>query len=219
MKRTMLYQPWNTKTRKISTLLLASFLIVALTLGGCATAKATSPTTQIPTAPLPSIQIQPPVTNETATTAFQFDRLLIYPEKGAPGQEIIILAAVANTGGNEGEYIAKLEINKSLEEQARFALPSGEAGILKFSTFRYEPGTYDVVLEGLTGQFEVLDQAAVAGPAAAGCGGGCGGSSASTGQAGGGCGGCVTSSGPVTLGSPPTAGPQVQRGGCGGCGG
>ena len=140
MKRTILHQTWNTKKRKISALLLASFLIVALTLGGCAVVKATPPTTQVPT----------PVTNGTAAAAFQFDRLLIYPEKGAPGQEIIILAAVANTGGNEGEYTAKLEINKSLEEQARFALPSGEAGILKFSTFRYEPGTYDVVLEGLT---------------------------------------------------------------------
>ena len=221
MKRIILYQPWNTKTRKIFALLLASFFIMALTFGGCAAAKATPPTAQVPTLTPVSAQVPTPVTNGTAAAAFQFDRLLIYPEKGAPGQEIIILAAVANTGGNEGEYTAKLEINKSLEEQARFALPSGEAGILKFSTFRYEPGTYDVVLEGLTGQFEVLDQAAVAGPAvspSAGCGGGCGGSSTSTGQAGGGCGGCVTSSGPVTLGSP-TASPQAPRGGGGCCGG
>jgi len=136
MKRIILYQPWNTKTRKISALLLASFLIVTLTFGGCAVAKATPLSAQVPTATPPTAQVPTPVTNGTAAAAFQFDRLIIYPEKGAPGQEVIILVAVTNTGGNEGEYIAELEINEFVDEQARFALPSGETGILKFSTFR-----------------------------------------------------------------------------------
>jgi hypothetical protein len=205
MKRSIIHQAWNTKTGKISALLLASFLIIALSFGGCTIAKSTQPTEQDPT----------PVTNGAATAAFQISKLLIYPERGYSGQEVVIMAAVTNTGGGEGEYIAELQINNIVEEQKKITLPAREAKVLNFSTYKFDPGTYNVSLGGLTGQFEVLDpfdQAAVIAPStgSTGCTG-CGPAGASTGQAGGGCcGGGTTNS--------PTARVQAPRGGCG-CGG
>lgn len=205
MKRIISGRVWNAMSGKIAALLVASSFVLALTFGGCAVARS---------APLPTQE--PTSVGEAATATFQIDGLSVYPVQGYPGQEVIVTATVTNRDGIEGEYIAELKINNTVEEQKRVTLPAGAAQTLNFSTFRFEPGTYEVTLGGLTGQFEVLDQATPTqsgtGPATSSC---CQQNNSSTAKSSC-CGGGSTST-PTTLTTPSTPPRPTTRGGC--CGG
>lgn len=152
-----------------------------------------------------------------AAAVFQVDKLTINPARVSPGQEVMITTTVRNNGGTEGQYIADLGINNTLEEQQQLALPAGAAKTLGFSTYRYEAGTYTVNLGGQIGQFEVLAQdvpaqSAAAGSGGASCCGGGGASTPSTATQAGCCGGgaAITPTTPGTSFKPATQ----KKGGC-----
>jgi hypothetical protein len=133
----------TTVAGKIAAVLAASLVFVMLALSACAGATSVPASAQVPT-----------------PAAFQIDDLSVYPARVSPGQQVVITAKVTNKGGIEGEYIGRLEIDNTLDEQKNVTLPAGATQTLDFSTFRYGSGTYTVGLGGLTGQFEVLAQAA-----------------------------------------------------------
>ena len=194
----------TTVAGKITVLIVVSLFFVVLALGACARPASVPTPVQVPTP-----------TGEAASAAFQIDGLSIYPAQVYPGGQVVILAKVTNKGGIKGEYIGGLEINNTLEEEKRVILAAGADKTLNFSTFRFEPGTYTVVLGGLKGQFEVLDQVNSStaqigtGQGASGC---CQQTNSSAAQPS-----CCGGSGQVTSISPASPVRPTQRGGC--CGG
>ena len=85
--------------------------------------------------------------------------LLVSPEQGRPGQEFEISINVGNDGGTTGTRSIALYINGELEQSQAVSVSAGSAKLLVFQVTKYEPGVYQVLLEGNEGQFTVIGQA------------------------------------------------------------
>ena len=87
--------------------------------------------------------------------AFQLGKLWIGPSQVEPGQEVTITVKVANIGGSEGTYTAELKINGKTEESKTIILPPGASKLVTFVVIRDIPGTYQVSINNLSGEFMV----------------------------------------------------------------
>jgi len=82
--------------------------------------------------------------------------LLVSPEQGRPGQMFEISINVGNDGGATGTRSIALYINGELEQSQTVSVSPGSSKLLVFQVTKYEPGTYQVWLEGNEGQFIVI---------------------------------------------------------------
>ena len=102
-----------------------------------------------------------PTTEPAAPTptpaAFTVSNLSIESSEVQTGEEITITAEVSNTGGSEGSYTAELQVNDEAESVQVITIPAGESMVITFSLSKDTPGTYEVMLSELTGQFVVTE--------------------------------------------------------------
>jgi hypothetical protein len=122
-------------------------------------------------------------TEETLPTVFQVSALSIVPARVTTGEGVWITAEVTNTGETDAIYEVELRINDVSEASNEVAVPAGGTQNLVFSVSRDTPGTYQVALGKLAGEFVVAERTAAQysnatpvglQPANSGC---CGGSS------------------------------------------
>ncbi len=86
--------------------------------------------------------------------SFKLSNLHINMEVANPGEEVVITADIANTGGCEGTYTAELKLNGVVEQADRVIMKPGSSFIL-FKVTKTEPGTYDVTIGDLSGKYTV----------------------------------------------------------------
>jgi hypothetical protein len=82
--------------------------------------------------------------------------LLVSPEEGRPGQEFEISINVGNDGGTTGTRSIALYLNGELEQSQTVSVSPGSSKLLVFRVTKWEPGVYQVLLEGNEGQFTVI---------------------------------------------------------------
>ena len=88
--------------------------------------------------------------------AFTLSSLAVSPAEVAPGEEVNISVSVANTGGREGSYAVVLKINGVKEAEKSVTITAGSSQSVGFSVAKEEAGSYDVVVDGLSGSFTVV---------------------------------------------------------------
>jgi hypothetical protein len=87
--------------------------------------------------------------------SFELTDLHINMEVANPGEEVVITAHIANTGGSKGPYITELKINGVAEQSDRTVMAPGSSYIPVFKVTKIEPGTYTVGIGDLTGKYTV----------------------------------------------------------------
>ena len=189
----------------IGTVLLSLILVVAACAGRAST-PASSPTPSPMLTPAPT-QAQPSVRAD-----LQIAELAIDPAEVNPGEAVVITAKVTNFGDATGIYPAQLGINGTAVILKNVTVPPGGTQTLSFLVSKDIPGTYEVVLGDLAGQFVVAEPVELTQPTGNGvtapepAASSCCGSTGSTGSSCSGCGGAAPPSG--------SPGPP-QRTGCG----
>jgi hypothetical protein len=97
---------------------------------------------------------------EAVPSVFQVSGLSIDPAEVVTGQALLITADVMNSGETDGIYEAELRIGNVTEVSYKMAIPARETQKLFFVASKDIPGTYEVVLDGLTGQLVVTEPVA-----------------------------------------------------------
>jgi hypothetical protein len=92
--------------------------------------------------------------------------LLIDPAQVLPGQQVVISANVCNSGEEKGSLSATLTVNGSAEQSQSVAVSGGSCKEVLFTVAKAVPGTYQVAINGMTGQFSVLAPRTVQGTVA-----------------------------------------------------
>jgi len=82
--------------------------------------------------------------------------LLVDPPQVLPGQEVRVSANVCNSGEEKGSLTASLAVNGVAEQSQSVAVSGGSCKQVVFALAKAVPGTYQVAINGLTGQFTVL---------------------------------------------------------------
>jgi hypothetical protein len=82
--------------------------------------------------------------------------LLIDPQQVLPGQEVHVSANICNQGGEAGSRTATLAVNGVAEQSQSVTVSPGACQQVAFALSRAVPGTYDVSIDGMQGQFTVL---------------------------------------------------------------
>ena len=86
---------------------------------------------------------------------FKISNLEISPAAADVGEKIVITAKIANTGGSQGSYVADLKIDGVVSQTEKLTIPAGTDYTQIFGLCADFPGTYQVNLGGLTGEFVV----------------------------------------------------------------
>lgn len=139
----------SSKTKLLVAVLLVSFLLVL----GAAIVACTSKPVQTPTLNQSTV-----VAQSLDQTSFKVAGLTISPAKANKGEPISILANVVNTGESEGTFKAELGINNVVAASKMLTIPAGVAQALNFVVTKDKPGTYEVTIGGVKGQFIVGNQ-------------------------------------------------------------
>ena len=134
----------------IGTVLLSLILVVAACAGRAST-PASSPTPSPILTPAPT-QAQPSVRAD-----LQIAELAIDPAEVNPGEDVVITAKVTNFGDATGIYPVQLGINGTAALLKNVTVPPGATQTLSFLVSKGIPGTYEVALGELTGQFVVAE--------------------------------------------------------------
>ncbi|MFC1961733.1 helix-turn-helix domain-containing protein [Chloroflexota bacterium] len=87
--------------------------------------------------------------------SFTISGLAISPTEVDPGQVINISATVANSGNLAGSYVVNLKVNGSVVGSQTIRLEGGESQVVTFTTTGEVGGTYEVIVNDLTGSFTV----------------------------------------------------------------
>lgn len=87
---------------------------------------------------------------------FSLSSLKIGPEEVISGEAVAVSVFVANTGGKEGTYKAKLTINGEEEESKSVTLAAGESKGVAFLVTKEDVGNYNVAIGDLSGSFVVV---------------------------------------------------------------
>lgn len=82
--------------------------------------------------------------------------LLIDPVQVLPGQQITVSANICNNGEERGSHTATLSVNGVAEQSQSIAVSGGSCQTVVFAVSRAVPGTYQVSVDGMQGQFSVL---------------------------------------------------------------
>lgn len=82
--------------------------------------------------------------------------LHIDPLQVVPGQEVTVSASVCNQGEENGTRTATLLVNGEAVESQSVGVSGGSCKQVTFRLARAVPGTYQVAVDGMQGQFSVL---------------------------------------------------------------
>jgi len=82
--------------------------------------------------------------------------LNIDPAQVLPNQEVLISANICNSGGERGSKTVSLMLNGEAIDSQSVSVSPGACQQVIFKTSRAVPGTYQVAIDGMTGQFSVL---------------------------------------------------------------
>jgi PKD repeat protein len=82
--------------------------------------------------------------------------LLIDPLQVLPGQEVLVSGNVCNQGEERGSKTVSLMVNGVAEQSQSVGVSGGSCQQVSFRLSRAVPGTYQVAIDGMTGQFSVL---------------------------------------------------------------
>ncbi len=82
--------------------------------------------------------------------------LNIDPQQVLPGQEVTVSANICNSGQEAGTKTASLAVNGVAEQSQTVGVSGGSCQKVSFRVARTVPGTYQVSIDGMTGQFSVL---------------------------------------------------------------
>jgi hypothetical protein len=86
---------------------------------------------------------------------FVLSNLEVNPAEVEPGEEVTVTIEVKNVGGREGSHTVNLLINNVLEGTRKVTLTPKAVKTVVFTVTRDEPGSYSVVIDGLSGSFTV----------------------------------------------------------------
>lgn len=100
------------------------------------------------------------VTPGISPASFSTSNLHISPQQVEPDQQVNISISIANNGGTTGSRTVLLYINGKLEDSRTVRISAGSLQTVVFTVIRATPGTYEVLVEGLRGQFTVVAPAA-----------------------------------------------------------
>lgn len=82
--------------------------------------------------------------------------LNVDPAQVLPGQEVRISANICNSGEEKGSLGASLVVNGSVEQSQSVSVSGGSCKEVVFTVARAVPGTYQLTVNGMQGQFSVL---------------------------------------------------------------
>ncbi len=82
--------------------------------------------------------------------------LNIDPAQVLPNQEVTVSANICNNGQERGTKTVSLTVNGVAEQSQSVGVSGGSCQQVIFKVSRAVPGTYQVAIEGMTGQFSVL---------------------------------------------------------------
>ncbi|MFW6056930.1 MAG: PKD domain-containing protein, partial [Chloroflexota bacterium] len=82
--------------------------------------------------------------------------LHIDPLQVLPNQEVTVSANVCNSGEESGSRTVSLMLNGEAIDSQSVSVTGGACQTVAFTVSRAVPGTYQVAIEGMTGQFSVL---------------------------------------------------------------
>ncbi|MBM3155993.1 MAG: hypothetical protein FJ004_01750 [Chloroflexi bacterium] len=97
----------------------------------------------------------------SSVARFETGTLKISPVQVIEGNPVIASVDVANVGGDEGTYQARLRINNTLREIKYVPIAAGQTKTISFA-IDATAGTHHIRLNGLTGAFSVLTTPAFA---------------------------------------------------------
>jgi len=86
---------------------------------------------------------------------FEVSHLTINPTEVSAGEAVEVSVTVTNVGKQSGEYSVTLTINGVVEDAKTVSLAAGESRVVTFIIRKDVAGTYEVVVNGLTGSFRV----------------------------------------------------------------
>jgi iron complex transport system substrate-binding protein len=86
---------------------------------------------------------------------FEITKLVIVPKKVKRGEEVRIMVDIQNIGEIDGKTTVYLKITGKIVDSKDVILASGEKKTVEFIRTEDEKGSYSVVLDGQTGEYEV----------------------------------------------------------------
>jgi len=106
---------------------------------------------------VPAPEAPPPPPPPAPTPAhFVVSDLNITPAESKVEETVTISVDVANDGEQEGTYLVELMINGQKVDEEEVTLGAGQSEEVTFAVSAAEPGQYEVVVSGLSGEFTVL---------------------------------------------------------------
>ena len=88
---------------------------------------------------------------------FRVSDLTISPAEVEVGNEVTVSVVLTNIGDGEGSYTLVLEINHVVEDTKTIALDAQASTTTLFKVTKEEPGTYDIEIGELSGEFTVKE--------------------------------------------------------------
>ena len=88
---------------------------------------------------------------------FRLSNLQILPAEVDICESVVITAKLTNAGGNQGSYTADLKIDGITNQAEKLTVSPGQNCSLCFKVSKGLPGTYQVTLGNLTGEFKVKE--------------------------------------------------------------
>jgi hypothetical protein len=107
---------------------------------------------------VPEVEAPPPTPEPPAPEPAHFvvSDLNITPAESKTGETVTISVDVANDGEQEGTYLVELKVNGQTIDDTEVTLGAGQSKEVTFAVSATEPGQYEVVVSGLSGEFTVL---------------------------------------------------------------
>ncbi len=102
-----------------------------------------------------------PIRKPPWVATFTVTDLYITPTQVAVGETVTISAKVTNAGGAEGSYEVVLKKNGAMEATSEVTLAPGQSATVSFSSTADCAGNYQMEIDGLTGEFTVIEAAPV----------------------------------------------------------
>jgi len=78
------------------------------------------------------------------------------PEQVLPGQQVLVSVNVCNSGEEKGSLTAVLSVNGVAEQSQSVGVSGGSCKEVVFAVMKGVPGTYQVAVNGMHGQFTVM---------------------------------------------------------------
>jgi len=101
----------------------------------------------------------PPPTAVLSPAKFTIAGLNIAPSSVKSGEIVTVTATVTNSGGSQGVYAVDVRINGVKEETKELTFAAGATDKVSFTVKKSAAGTYAIDVNGLTGTFNVSEEA------------------------------------------------------------